>query len=374
MSWAGLRLVAGLELRRHRGRRPLLLLACWAAALVVVGGLVLARRHPAVAGANSTVEGWAQARTGAGESSFAAVAILALGSLLLVLPGLAAAAVPRDREAGMLAPLQGSLLRPAQIIGGKTLALWLVGLALLAAAAPGLVPGAIFAGYGVGRAAATLGLLAGIALAVAMLCVGIGALTAGRRRAVIRAYQAVAVGCVLLPMVWLASFPLLRQQVPPPRGDQEMIELLNAVDIDAGPEEISRYLDAHDLRGYAVDPRRDGVGNAPGPMLITVCTPASSSQTVPRSDALLGLAAPNPLILLSQVLARSTDATVLGDIRDGYARASDPLGWVLCEGQDPVPSPRPAWPVGLALWFLAGGGTALLAVHRLSVPMSGGTR
>lgn len=109
MSWHGISTVARLELRqRARASKWVVVLAIWFAVIALVSVLsYLALNDP-------------DARSGA--AMYDVVVFFVLGLGMLVVPSLTATSINGDREHGVLATLQTTLLTSADLVLGKLLA------------------------------------------------------------------------------------------------------------------------------------------------------------------------------------------------------------------------------------------------------------
>lgn len=161
--FSGIRTVLEMELRqRTRSRVWYILLSIW----FVVIGAVTALTWTGWELVNS---GFEDENTTAGPIVFEVVLAFVLLLALLVAPAFSANAVNGDRAGGTLAILQVTLLRPGQILWGKFLASWLVGITFLVVSVPFLVLGIAAAGLGLGQ----------IVVAVLMLMVEVAVLSVG---------------------------------------------------------------------------------------------------------------------------------------------------------------------------------------------------
>ena len=123
MSWHGISTVARLELRqRARASKWVVVLAIWFAVIALVSVLsYLALNDP-------------DARSGA--AMYDVVIFFVLGLGMLVVPSLTATSINGDREHGVLATLQTTLLTSADLVLGKLLAAWAISGAFLVTALP----------------------------------------------------------------------------------------------------------------------------------------------------------------------------------------------------------------------------------------------
>lgn len=124
MTARGMLLVARLEFRtRLRAGRWKVLFGVWFAVLLAVS--VLLRE-------NVTTDDPAED----GVEMFGTLLFFVLLLMMLISPALTAQTINGDRERGTLAPLQTTRLTPLEIVSGKFLAAWAVGLAVLGLALP----------------------------------------------------------------------------------------------------------------------------------------------------------------------------------------------------------------------------------------------
>lgn len=123
MSWHGIRTVAALELRqRTRTSRWPIVLLIWVFVVMSVSILAFfATNDPDLR---------------SGESMYDIVIFFVLGLAMLIVPSLTATSVNGDREHGVLATLQTTLLTAWDLALGKLLAAWVTALAFLATALP----------------------------------------------------------------------------------------------------------------------------------------------------------------------------------------------------------------------------------------------
>lgn len=138
MSWHGIRTVATLELRqRVRASRWVVVLSLWFGVIGLVSGL----------------SWWAlnDPMASSGAAMYDVVIFFVLGLGMLVVPALTATSINGDREHGVLATLQTTLLTSADIVLGKLLAAWAIAAAFLATALPFLVWAWVEGGISLGR-------------------------------------------------------------------------------------------------------------------------------------------------------------------------------------------------------------------------------
>lgn len=168
----GIVTVAGLELRlRVRAGRWRWLLGIW---FLLLTGFVTLLRLAVVRSANVVTQldevTTQTVKRPIGTPMFGGLMLFMLGVGLLVVPSLSAQSVNGDRERGVLASLQTTLLSPVQIAGGKLLAAWGTSLVFLAASVPLVIWCVAEGGVGLLRAAAcllTVALVFGVVVSVA---------------------------------------------------------------------------------------------------------------------------------------------------------------------------------------------------------------
>ncbi|EWS79503.1 ABC transporter permease [Brachybacterium phenoliresistens] len=364
----GLRVVIGLELRqRVRSKRWYVALGLWFLFLMGMSLLILASYLVL------DLDGAGSLR-GAGGLAFSLGTLLLVFLQLLVLPALSAGAVNGDRTAGTLATLQATLLSPAEIVAGKVLASWIVGLAFLAAALPSIAPAALLSGASPLYLLRIMVMLALLSLLVTMLGVGLSSLLRRPLGSVVLTDLVVIGAMVILPVIWAASLPML------------------SVD----RESTDYYQQPFDSDWMQV-------GTAPGHEA-TVVLPPGSPEPQPgdqvcvaetwetggvRSEISAPLLWVNPFVLVADMAPQidpeelnagsEPPLDLLRYLQLGMRWASDPTSGSWSVHCDPgVPGypedldtslPGPIWPMGLAAWLLLGGASAATAVLRLRVPM-----
>jgi ABC-2 type transport system permease protein len=338
----GLWLVASLELRqRIRSVRWYVALGVWTLVLLGIGILGMA---PTLYTAQ-----WDELEPVAAVV-FSLQVVLVLFAMLLVVPALSAGSINGDRTAGTLATLQASLLSPLEIVLGKLLAGFLTGLAFLVLALPSLVPIALLGGIGPLYFLRIVVVIALLTLCVTAVGLGLSAVTNRQLGSVVLAYVIVFGVTVVLPITWGASAIFLQQE---------------------------REVTAHTTYFEPAD-------GTSGPRCVT----ETRTDMVPRIDLSLPLMWGNPVVLLAESSPpmpadywrdESENPDVLRLVKTGMrsaATVTHPSHQNYCEPDDPgypaelgeAPN-RPVWPMGLALWVLAGGGSLAVAIAKLAVPI-----
>lgn len=345
----GLWLVTSLELRqRVRSKRWYAGLAVWTVVLLGLGVLGLAP--------TMLFSTWDSVQPMAAVI-FSLQMILVLFAMLLVVPALSAGSINGDRTAGTLATLQSTLLSPVEIVLGKLLAGFLTGLAFIVLALPSVLPIAVLGSIGPLYLLRVMVVIALLTLCVTAVGLGLSAITQRQLGSVVLAYVVVFGVTVVLPIVWGTSAAFLQQDM-----------------------QMTQY-----QRDYEAGETVDG----------WTCVAEPDIVQVTRVDLTLPLMWGNPVVLLAEAAptveldfsSTDDDLDALRVVKAGMraaATVAHPAHQNDCEPSDAgypaelgeVPN-RPVWPMGLALWMLAGGGSLAVATWRLAVPvrhLGAGTR
>lgn len=319
----GIATVARLELRqRRRTSRWPVVLGVWFAVLAVVTGLA----------AYGLRDG--DAETGRLLYDIVVFFVLLLG--LLVVPSLTATSVNGDREHGVLASLQTTLLRPGDIVLGKLAASWVVAGVFLLVASPFLVWAWVAGGVGLGRALACLAVLALVLLAVCSIGLAFSTLTARPVTSVVLTYLTVAALVVGTVIAVVATLPLV---------------------ISRGPATV-------------LEPAPTGSG--------CVAVRHTDEQRA-HTERTWWLLAPNPFVIVADAApSRSTGdvygtplSAISGGVRVLRAGATEPLDQCGAPGwPDTVRRSGPVWPWGLGELAVVCAGALAVAVRRVATPMT----
>jgi ABC-type transport system involved in cytochrome c biogenesis permease component len=326
-----------LELRqRVRSSRWQLMLGLFFLTIGVLSGLVMA-----VSGFDDS----------SGSFLYGAVAWLVLTLGLLVAPALTSTSVNGDRASGTLAPLQMTLLSPAEIAVGKLLAGWITSLAFLATAVPFLLLAMVPGGTGVGRLLATTLMMALVLLSVCAIALGWSALTARSVSSAVMTYLTTAFLCIGTLIVFGLSYPLV--------SGQEQVRVLQ--DPPFGPD-----------FDYS------------SPIPESECVETTATRNVAHTELTWWLLAANPYVVVADAAPGGTDEDVFAWIKAGVRTAQagpqepvnecyasfdysggglDPIGGGLARGTVPV------WPFGLVINLGLGALGVGVAVNRLSTPV-----
>ncbi|MFC0676181.1 ABC transporter permease [Brachybacterium hainanense] len=376
-------LVASLELRqRVRSKRWYIALGIWFVFLMGMSLLIFSSFTVFADGDASFFGDGGLLRT-AGQLCASLSTLLLVFMLMLVLPALSAGSINGDRTAGTLATLQATLLSPAEIVVGKILAGWLVGLAFLGTAMPSVAPSMLLGGSSILYLLRIVLMIGVLSLLVTAFGVGMSSLLARQLGSVVLTYLGVIGTMVILPVIWGASLPML---TVPSTQTQYFQTPYEGDWIELGPGAGG---------GGPALTLEDGEQAPREGEWVCVSWGEDMSTTV-HSEFTAPLLWMNPFVLvaetapaLPQDLLGEGDAPLdlLAYLKSGVRWASNPQADVFrvqCEPGIPgYPEgvsgamPWPVWPMGLAAWTLVGGGASVLAITRLRVPMrriSAGTR
>jgi ABC-2 type transport system permease protein len=363
VSWHGVRTVAALELRqRVRTSRWPVVLGLWAFTIASVALLTyLAMTSP-------------QARMG--EALYDVVLFFVLGLGMLVVPSLTATSVNGDRERGVLATLQTTLLTPADIVLGKLLAAWAVACAFLVTALPFLFWAWLAGGIPVGRAVVSLLVLLLVLAVVCAVGLMFSSLTARPVTSAVLTYLAMGALVFGTLIGFSLSVFLVTEQEP--------------VRVHGVPDS---WWDEH---AEPEDPRagpQPGVVEEPTP---ADCTTFTRVEQVVHTERIWWMLPLNPFVVVA-------DAAPSGQVRRGreYWGGFTPLRWIsegvrearrgpthegvrqeCWYGEHPEVPPgeaggaeedreeSPVWPYGLAFLGAVGAGATVVATRRLRTPVS----
>lgn len=340
-----LALVTGLELRqRVRSTRWYIAVITW---FLILTGLSLA------VGTGMLLTGVTDEARGlqvAAAVVFSASIMLLVFSMLLIIPALSSGAINGDRTAGTLATLQATLLSPLEIVLGKILAGWLIGLVFLVVALPSVVPSALIAGVGPLYLLRVLLAIAVLTLFITAIGVGLSSLTARQLGSVVLSYLVVLGTTMILPVVFLCALPLVTQE-----------------------REVTTYQSP--VVADSWEPAR--------------CRQVVEVRPIVRTDLVLPLLLVNPFVIVADTAPpvdfddpdlEPGDADALRVISTGMRSLAQPLHpshFVDCWDEDAPgyptglgrPTTLPLWPVGMGLHLLAAVGSVVIATMRIRTPM-----
>ncbi len=342
--WAGIRLIVGLELRqRVRGVAWYVLLGVFFVIIGLVTVLLWFATNAADAG-------------GGGTFSTIIFFVLLLGSL--VSPALSGNAINGDRESGVLATTQVTLISTGQLVLGKFIAAWLTALAFLAAALPFLLFAVVLGHVSIGTIAVSTLVLALELGVIAAIGVGLSGIQVRPLFSIVTTYLVIAALSVGTVIVFgLAG---LATQSP-------ATSTYTSYDWDNAPSD-----------------------EANGEWSCTA--PVVTEYSVPRFDHYWAVLAANPYVVLADAAPGSFDAS--GNPRDLF-------GWIAVGVRSAQHAPElhtvsddcasglgpndnrtgdyesaeqiynrsvPSWFVGLSIHVLLGAGALFWAMRRTDTP------
>lgn len=345
-SLAGIAAVARHEFRvRLRTGRWRLLLFGW---FLLVGGLTAL-----LSWATYSVDQLTQR----GVPVFGGLMMLLMSLSMLVVPALSAQSVNGDRERGVLATLQVTLLTPTEIALGKLAAAWGVSLVFVLVATPMAASTLFMGGVGVGRLLVTLLVVAVVLGVVAAISQCWSAVLSRTGASAVMSYLSV----FALTVGTLIAFGLA---LPATRSMHEVTERV---------PDYERMMDEDfDL------------ANPGGTMPTRVVTETREDI---RPEKVWWLLAPNPFVILADAAPQKRKSFSMSIDENGNdGRASvDPLGAIASavrDARDPNSSigsefldadpaaagQGPVWPYGLAFNALLGAGAVVITIRRLRTP------
>jgi ABC-type transport system involved in multi-copper enzyme maturation permease subunit len=330
LTRTGVVTVMRLELRqRVRATRWVLDLVAWTALLALLTCLIWLALGPLADGGGSDDD--------AGSIMFGIIVFLVLSLGSLVAPALSATSVNGDRNAGVLATLQTTLLSPAEIAVGKLLAAWTTALALLVTATPFLLFAFLSGGTPFARVLVTLVILALVLGVVCAVGLGWSAVAARTSSSSVLTYLTVAFLGVGLPLLFALSLPFVTTQ------------------------------DSVPIRSMEFTP--DGTGK---------CVTRTSDVQRAHTELTWWMLAASPYVVVSDAAPRPAKPTddPLTAIRDGVREVRLGPGGVedYCAN---APDPErvrernelsATWPYGLGIDLLLAAGFVVLTVRRLRTP------
>ena len=393
LSWTGLRIVTGLELRqRIRSRRWLIALAAW---FIGIGGITTL----VIGSVTSLMELSSPSFTG-GPLAFGLIVLFVLGMGLVIAPTFSASSINGDRAAGVLATLQATRLSALEIAAGKLVAAWLTSAVFLVVALPFIIWTTILASFSWWQVAVCFAVVLALVAVVCAIGLGWSAMISRSAGATALTYVSVVVLGIISPLVTALGTPFVVDHA--------------TVRIWGLPPQVQREYDRQLEEFWNQNPQSDG-SDAPAPP-IGRCAWFERTEEVARTERLWWILVPNPFVIvadaaplpdgasanLSRYVGQSGDllagmrlgvrSLALGpeverdeciqlyyglnyDVdwnEDGTPRVTTSDGTVV-----PVASPvrartisaaQPLWPWGLGMNLLIGAAFLWVAVRRLAIP------
>lgn len=302
--WRTVGIVVGLELRqRIRTTRWKLTLA---AVFVVLSIGVFGTMYVALGNGSTAYDSWARDLFG-----IVVVALLFFGVVLA--PTLAATAINGDRKDATLAVVQATPVTHWQLALGKLVGNWLACLAVVVIASPYLVWGMVEAPFGVGPCLLAVGALCVLYACYGAIGLGFSALTARPAGSALMTQATVFFLILGLPALFGMLIPATAKQHEVLAGDYTY----------ADPE---------------------------GPDSPGACHDQPTTRTFEHTQSIWWLLAPNPVLLLADVVAPHETPVVEGQFLGpppesmavptaellSWARAGDYVGATTCEDRRSV--------------------------------------
>lgn len=337
MSPRGILTVARLELlQRLRGARWYVALGAW---VLLIAGITLL-----------TWLGLRTAEFDTGSTTFDVVLFFVLGFGMLIMPALTATSVNGDRDQGVLATLQTTLLSPADIILGKLLASFVISTAFLVAVTPFLLVAVLQGGVDLLGAARAIVVMTVILLVVCAIGLMFSTLVARPVGSAVLTYLLVAGLVFLTPITFFMSALLVTQE-----------------------EEVTVY-------GYPPSSRME-----PAP---TTCQHFTESRDVTHTERVWWLLGMNPFVIVADASPSPPQARQ-GRSPEGFApmyyislgtrlakagpeKVVDQC-WARYDGVGSdvrrAEDAGPVWPYGLLFFGIAGVAATLIAIRRVRTPV-----
>jgi ABC-2 type transport system permease protein len=292
--------------------------------------------------------------------------LFVLGLSLLVVPALTAQSVNGDRERGVLATLQVTLLSPTEIALGKLFAAWATALVFVVATLPLVLWSMIEGGVALARVAVTLLVVAVLLGVVCAIAQCLSALLARSTTSAVLSYLTVFAATVGTVIAFGLALPLTTVE----RTVTERVPVW-----DTPPEKEFIGPDGHAASGRLRSGSAGPVGDADLP----------DHGTAPRKGLVAARAQPlrNPGRRRPQTPPRfdrngerlEDPFDPLGEIGRAVRDARDPRREAFAvpiEGRavpERADRPGPVWPYGLGFDLLLGVGAVALTIRRLRTPV-----
>ncbi len=361
MSLHGIRTVAALELKqRRRTSRWPIVLSAWVVLIALVTVLTWRAVH--------TTEG------AAGSTLYDVLTFFVLGLSMLIMPSLTATSINGDREHGVLATLQTTLLSPADIVVGKLVASVTVALTFLATALPFLAFAYAAGGLSFGRILLSLLVLVLVLSVVCATGLMFSSLTARPVSSAVLTYLTVA-GLVFGTVVafGLTAFVVMNIEQVKVHGVPEVWYQSHQGQFDVNGNPVTpteadcliftRPMEvAHTERIWWLLPLNPFV-------VVADAAPPRQSDTTPD----MFLSAFTPMLWISdgaRAARRGADlATPREECYFGDVSGQPPQDTPLQSPGSTRPASGPVWPFGLAFLLIGGVAATGISVLRTRTPI-----
>lgn len=373
MSWHGIKTIAALELRqRLRTSRWPIVFGIW---VLLIAGI-------------SFLSYWAtnDPDLQSGSAMYDIVVFFVLGLSMLIVPSLTATSVNGDREHGVLATLQTTLLTEWDIALGKLLSAWVVALAFLATALPFLAWAWAEGGVSGGRIVLSLFVLVLVLAVVCAIGLMFSTLTARPVSSAVLTY--LTMGALVFGTTigfGLSAFLVTQQEkqqvygIPDTWWEQHQPPAVDPADPNLTPEQLEA------IQKSQMQPTRAD------------CVTFTRTSTVAHTERIWWMLPLNPFVVVAD--AAPSEARKDNGL---YSSGFTPMRWISagvraarngpsdvhdeCTGyiinepmqgsdggvDDPLSKAldtAPVWPYGLAFLLVAGAGATVLAGSRLRTPI-----
>jgi ABC-type transport system involved in multi-copper enzyme maturation permease subunit len=372
MSWHGIKTIAALELRqRLRTSRWPIVFGIWVLLIAAI----------------SFLSYWAtnDPELRSGSAMYDIVVFFVLGLSMLIVPSLTATSVNGDREHGVLATLQTTLLTEWDIALGKLLSAWVVALAFLATSLPFLAWAWFEGGISGGRIVLSLLVLVLVLAVVCAIGLMFSTLTARPVSSAVLTY--LTMGALVFGTTigfGLSAFLVTQDEqqqvygIPESWYTQHQPPAFDPSDPSLTPDQLEQIQksQAEPTRADCVTFTRTGtVAHTERIWWMLPLNPfvvvADAAPSQPRKDAGIYSSGFTPMRWISAgARAARNGPSDVHDECSGYVASPD--GSFNGDSGDPLAKAldtAPVWPYGLAFLLLAGAGATALAGSRLRTPI-----
>lgn len=361
MSWGRVWTVANLELtqRRRTSKWPWVL-GAW---FVLVGTV--------------TYFGWkalSDANIKSGASLYDVTTFLVLGLAMMVMPALTATSINGDREHGVLATLQTTMITARELVLGKLLAAWLTALAFVVTALPFLAFAWVQGGVDAWTVVRSLGALLVVLASLCAIGLMFSTLFARPVASAVVTYVAMAALAVGTVIAMLVGYALTTNtESVQVRSLNESFWMNSQPPVDAGPDWQPPNPTAADC---VVAPQEREIGHtervwwvlAPNPFIFVA--DAAPSQTPTSAEVYF----PAPMRFISDGArsARRGDTTegIIDECTNMFGNFTEAMETERLAKERAALRDYPVWPANLAFFLLAGAGALIVAERRVRTPVS----
>jgi ABC-2 type transport system permease protein len=371
VSWHGIRTVAALELRqRVRTSRWPIVLAVWFLVIALVAVLAYyATKDPDLR---------------SGQAMYDVVIFFVLGLAMLIVPSLTATSVNGDREHGVLATLQTTLLTQGDIVLGKLAAAWVIAVAFLATALPFLAWSWLEGGVGAVRILLSVLVLVVVLAVVCAVGLMFSTLTARPVASAVLTY--LVMGALVFGTTigfGLGAFLVTDQEqqkvfgVPDTWWEQHQPPSIDPSDPTVTEDQLKQLQEAQgpteaDCTNFT---RTTGVAHTERIWWVLPLNPfvvvADVAPSQPRrvADTYVGSGfTPMRWISAGARMARNGPDEVQQECNFQAGLNANPTGPNV-DPMDKALRTGPVWPMGLAFLLALGAGSVVVAAQRLRTPI-----